>query len=101
MELEKQRNLEDVLKTKKRLDDFQSGGEEKNAEEKLCALKAKRDQLTAEIKTLRTNCEMCERNASVLRSIELKKDAAESELSALNNIKDDIEVDLRQLLDKF
>ena len=100
MELEKQRNLEDVLKTKKRLDDFQSGGEEKNAEEKLCALKAKRDQLTAEIKTLRTNCEMCERNASVLRSIELKKDAAESELSALNNIKDDIEVDLRQLLDE-
>ena len=43
---------------------------------------------------------MCERNASVLRSIELKKDAAESELSALNNIKDDIEVDLRQLLDE-
>ena len=37
LELEKQRNLEDVLKTKKRLDDFQSGGEEKNAEEKLCA----------------------------------------------------------------
>ena len=25
-----------------------------------------RDQLTAEIKALRTNCEMCERNASVL-----------------------------------
>ena len=100
LELEKQRNLEDVLKTKKRLDDFQSGGEEKNAEEKLCALKAKRDQLTAEIKALRTNCEICERNASVLRSIELKKDAAESELSALNNIKADIEVDLRQLLDE-
>ncbi len=99
LESERQRNENNILKSKKKLDDFENNNEEGVEKKRLDELNERKNDLTFEIKELRNKCEDYERNASALASIEQKKDIVNNEMTILTNIQNDIEADLRALFD--